>query len=160
MAIYDIESLVFDIDATLRANINTEINAINTEKADGITIDDITTNAFAVQSLDENIDNFPNFVFTEVQETPAIPIGPQTGMEFRILTLVIASGTENELQSSRRMFRYGRALKQCIEKHWASSNKLGTKVKIEQIPPQDYLSLNASKKFKTVGLLISGSFVS
>lgn len=156
---YDLEALVFDIDAMLRTKLNAEIILINTEKADAYSIDQITANAFAVQSLDDNIDNYPNFVFTMLDNIQALGIGPKSEKAFDVLVLVIASGTENELQSSRRMFRYGRALEQCFEKNWATTSTLPIKLKVGQIPPQDYIGLNSTKKFKTVGISISGSFV-
>ena len=157
--IYDIETLVYDFDAMLRASLNTEIDAINTEKNDDFSIDQITTNAFAVQSLDDVIDNYPNFVFTMINDIQAEGIGPKTSTAFHVLVLIVASGTANETQSSRRMFRYGRALKQCFENNWDSTAKLPIKLKVEQIPPQDYIDMNATKKFKTVGISISGGFV-
>lgn len=156
---YDIESLIYDFDTMLRANLNTEIDAINTEKNDSFAIDPITTNAFAVQSLDDVIDNYKNFVFTMLNEIQTDGIGPRTATTFHILVLIVASGTSNETQSSRRMFRYGRALKQCFENNWASTAQLPIKLKIDQIPPQDYMDMNATQKFKTVGVSISGGFV-
>lgn len=156
---YDLETLLFDdILPMLKANLNTEIALINTEKNDNFVIEAITDNAFAAQSLDDNIDNFKNFVFLMLDDIQAEGRGPATSTAFRVHVMIVSSGSSNQKESSRRMFRYLRALKQCFEKNWDTTSKLRIKLHVEQIPPQD-LPENKTEKFKTVGLVISGSFV-
>lgn len=154
---YDIETLLIEIDTMLKANLNTEIEAVSNDKADGLSLPLIGENAYAIQSLDDKVQNYDNYVFTQVTDIKTIGTGPNTSEDYTIGVWIVAGGTANQLQQSQRMFRYLRALKRTFEKYWDKTSSLKIKLKIESIPPQDVINLNTSKYFRVVGVQITGA---
>lgn len=154
---YDVEELLSEIETMLKANLNNEINAVSSEKGDGLSLDEIGENAYAIQSLDDKVQNYDNYVFMQVTDIRTLGIGPNSSEDYVIGVWIVAGGKANQLQQSNRMFRYLRALKRTFEKYWDKTSSLKIKLKVEAIPPQDVININTSKYFKVVGVQITGA---
>ncbi len=156
MAIYDLEALMYEVEAFLKLRLNTEISAISTEKNDGLSLATIGSNAYAVQSLDDKIMNYSEFVFIQCMDIKTVGQGPATSKDYSITALIVSASKQNQLNQVKRMFRYGRAMERVFEKYWDSTNSQKIKFKIESIPPQDYTDLNQTKSYRVAGVVLSG----
>lgn len=154
---YTFEDLVFDIEGMLKAKLNEEIQIVIMERQDNIELPKIDPDAFFVQSMDDRVANYPDYVFIELIDIISNGLGPATSKEFQILVMICASVTNN-LNQVRMMFRYLQALEQTFHKYWSSSTSLPIKLKIQSVPPQDYLNLNTTKAFKTASVIINGGW--
>lgn len=153
---YDLESLLYDIETMLKAKLDTEIDAVETEKNDGLLLPNIGQNAYAVQTLDNQTMNYEQFVFLGVTDIRTNGNGPGTSKDYGVVVMIVSGGKPNQLQNIKRMFRYGRALETVFEKNWDRIGSHRIKFKIESIPPQDYQNLNGTKMFQAVGVVLSG----
>lgn len=153
---YDLETLMYEMKDFVKERLNTEIQNINAEKSDGIEAAEIVENAYAVQSLDNKIMNFENFVLIQTMSVEAQGSGPATLKSYSIMVMIVAGGLENNLHSMRHMFRYGRALESIFNKYWDRSNSHKIKLKVQAFPPLDYTDLNQTKRYRAVGLVLTG----
>lgn len=154
---YTFEDLVFDVEAMLKAKLNDEIQLVIADRNDNIELPKIDPDAFFVQSMDDRVANYPDYVFIELIDIQSNGLGPMTSKDFQILVMICAS-TFNNTQQVRMMFRYLQALEQVFHKYWSSSTSLPIKLKIQSLPPQDYLNLNTTKAFKTAAVIINGGW--
>lgn len=157
MARYDIETLLYEIKDFVSNNLNTKLQAITTEKGDSVTIPDIPAAAYAVQSVDDKIMNFPSWVLIETFDIRTVGTGPSTSKDYAILVMVVVGGTQNQGDQVRKVLRYGRALEEIFEQNYDKVSSLKLKLKVESIPPQDYTNLNGTKRFRTIGVILSGT---
>lgn len=153
---YDIEALMFELQDMLKLKLNPMITQIATEKNDGISPRLIGANAWAVQSLDEKVMNYDDYVFLLCEQMDADGRGPVTAEKYTI-SVVIVSAQVNSENHVNKMFRYLKALKQTIEKNWDSFNSNKIKFSIQQYPPQDLPALNSTKQSKAVAIQLTGS---
>lgn len=126
--IYDKEDLLFDVVSKFTNNLNTEITAINTEKADSITLDTLETNAFFVQSAGEERFNYSPYIFfyMATPETESIDSSSMDLMSIRVLVLFEDEAIA-DYNLIRKLLRYQRALKQTAENNFeisAGSNRM------------------------------------
>lgn len=153
---YDLENVLFDVSELIKSKFNTEIGLVNTEKSDEITLNDIPDSAYFIASMDDKVANKKDFVFIDYDELQPVGLGPATSESFAIIILIV-SVQINKIESVKRMLRYGRALKQVVQKNWRSlPSEIGT-VKVESIPIQDIFLLNSTAQHKTIGLRIRGA---
>ncbi len=154
---YDLEDLLFDLEKDLKAKLNTYIKAVFAEKADGLTFSEIPETAFVTQSLDTAIMNNKIFCFIQCSEIATLSNGPYAAKTYKIIVLIVVSGTQNQMKMVNRMLRYGRALEDTIEKGWESIGRQPVKFTLTSIPPADYQNMNSTQDFRVVGVEINAT---
>lgn len=153
---YDLEDMLFEVADMLKSNLNTEIQLITTEKDDGIELRTIADNAYAIQSMDDKVMNYADFVFMDIEALESEGLGPETSEKFGMLVLLVTSQI-NDKNQVRKVLRYGKALKRTFEKNWKSATSRGIKLQIQSIPTQDLQLLNSTKQYKTAGVIVTGA---
>lgn len=153
---YDLEAVLLDIETLLKSRLDAEIDIVEADKNDGLVVAGIGQNAYAIQTMDNVIMNYEQFVFIGVTDIRTNSNGPGTAKDYGIVCMIVSGGKQNQLQNIKRMFRYGRALEQTFQKNWDRISSHRIKFKIESIPPQDYQNLNGTKMYQAVGVVLSG----
>lgn len=154
--IYDLEDMLFEIADMLKLNLNTQIAAVNAEKDDGIVCEEITENAYAIQSMDDKVMNYSPYVYMNIEALEPEGLGPDTSEAFGILILIVSSAI-NDKNQVKKVFRYAKALKRTFQLNWNKSTSGGIKLKVQTIPTQDLSLLNTTKQFKTSGVIVTGA---
>jgi len=159
--IYDIESLLADVEAFLKADLNDVIDTINAEEADGIDLKNIDNEAYFLQELNSKVANWNPIVLYGCSNLETVPNGPEAASVISIEILIIfEDSNSNEVTSSSMMpklaFRYTRALKEVVKNNWTQRTEAG-KLYMEDLLPIPYTKLNSSKKSRATGIKITTS---
>lgn len=156
MAKYDIESLLLDIETLLKNNLNNKITAINSEKNDSIVLAQIDSNAYFMQSLDGPEVNYNPFIFYGIEAISDEATGANfsfTPMRLSIAVALVMEDSGLDVNISRRMFRYQRAIKEIFEEGFDSIPE-GIKLTVQSQVPIELSLLNDSYKHKAIGVTI------
>lgn len=148
----DLENILDDIETLLKAQYNTKLTAIDTEKADGITLAPVATGAYFMQTLNNTVANFNPFIFYGVEQIePRDGIGPATASRYLFnIVLALADGG-NDPDYARRLFRYSRALQEVFEENFAKISH-SSKFRIETLEPVPLKLINSSQPYRAVGV--------
>lgn len=153
---YDLETFVKDIETVLKADLNTYIIAINTEKADW-NLSLIDAKAYIFQSLDDKVINFSPCVFYYVDDIVSTGIGPATMEEISVEIVVILSDTKDG-KTYFRLLRYLRALKELFN---AKFNAIQShkKIKIDSLVPIQFALQNSSNFVHAIGIKVTTEII-
>lgn len=155
--VYDIESLLQDIEDILKADLNTAIGDINGEEADGIDLKTIDSNAYFLQELSSKTANFNPFLLYGCSEMETIQNGPEAAARIMIEIIIIFEDTNgNEANIPKLAFRYNRALRDVMRNNWQQKTDAG-KLYMEDLLPIPYTKLNSSNKSRATGIKITTS---
>jgi hypothetical protein len=153
----DTESLLFALKDCLQTNLNTKIAAIALEKADGLTLASVPTEAWFCQSLKwSHAAAHDIFVFFGVDDPQVEGIGPYTlEKESMFFTIVMKDTAENETYI-KKLFRYRRAIKEVFEENF-SKNPIGGRLIITSLAPISFGMEGMKDTFKAVGVNIEAT---
>ena len=162
MSKYDIENLLSDIETTLKADLNTQIAAVEAEKVaagNGIPngLPDVSAEAFFEQTWEDKILNYSPAIFFGIEDIRAQGLGPATAETYTIFVEVVVSEASNDRFGAKRIHRYARAIKETIQ------NKFGdfpytSNLTIETVRPTSFLrEMNSSEMVKVGGVSITTS---
>lgn len=152
---YDSEQFYKDIETVLKANLNTQLSAIDTEKGD-FTLAPVDTDAYIFQTMNETVANYNPFLFFGESEAVAEGIGPHTKEELTCMVLIVLE-VRNDATSGFRLQRYRRALKKVFENNWNSVNK-HVKLTVKSISPEPFGQTNSGDLVVAIGVTVEGSF--
>lgn len=115
----DVEVIVNSFETYMKANLNTYISAINTEKSDSITLATVSASAFFFQSMNDRAANYDPYVSWGVSQAGSVSEGAGVlrALSFYVILVVSDRGEEPEL--GRKMLRYSRALEDLFSRGWA-----------------------------------------
>jgi hypothetical protein len=149
MATYDEESLLVDIETLLKNNLNTRITALNTEKADSITLAQVDSNAYFMDMDDRHANYSPVVIYT----ISGIDTESIASSSLRTITINIAIiiNDNGDLDIVKRMMRYGRALREVFEMNFKYIRAVSD-FKISSLPVLSFQLRNTSERYKIVGL--------
>ena len=150
---YDIESLCDDIKTILTTNLNTKLTAINNEKADSITLATIDASAYAFQSMNGATMNFDPFIFYGVQDIQGEGGYGQTPMQVEVAVILCLSDQGQDIDITKRVLRYGRALKEVFEEHFGDTEN-SAKLSVQSQVPIDIKLLNSSNPHRAIGVTL------
>ena len=153
---YDLENLMRDVKAIMVDNLNTKINAINSEKSDSTTLLTVDNNAYFLQELDSATINYNPFVFYTCEEIDGSGFGPNTPQEFLINCILILADQSAYSDIPTRMFRYLRAFKEIFEENFSIKSNSNF-ISINQITPIPLTGLNEQQEFRATGIQIRTS---
>lgn len=160
MRTYDIEDLVADIEAFVKAYLPAEIAAVEAEAvAKGHPPTDI---------IPVPLDAYYRFGWTDqvlnssvgLIITPTIiraeSVGPATQVTLEVDIAVCLSGLQNDTLANQKALRYAKALKQACENNWGKIRRGIVREKLETIGPVDLkVNGNSSEPFKAAGVLLT-----
>lgn len=153
MSKYDIESFIDDLSTYLKANLTTQITAINTEKGDSaLTVPD--SSSYAIQTINDKIINYDPFVLIGVDDISAVSITGATAKEYKVILAIIFEDGQNDDSGFRRVWRYQRALEETINPGFNKVNK-HVKIKIDSLTPVDVTLASRSAPSRATGVLLS-----
>jgi hypothetical protein len=147
----DIETVLDDIETFLKANLNTQIAALNTEKADSITLDTVASDAYILQSLNNTVTNFNPWVFYGIETTKSDGKGPSTAVTYVINVIIALTDNGNDTNIGRRMLRYSRVLKDLFETNWRIISDRLT-FTVESLEPISFKLQNNTASYMAVGV--------
>lgn len=153
---YDLESLLRDVETILKDELNAKITAINTEKADDLSIDPIDAGAYFVQTLNDRAANCDPFVLLGVEDLQAEGTGPDTIEKPKISIVIVKADDGQDMNITYRMLRYQRALRETIEEHW-SGNTDGAKLQVSSLVPVQFAMFNTDDNYRAIGVLIDAA---
>lgn len=146
----DIEQVVDDLQAFLDAKLNTELLAIDAEKADGIVLKPVDTKAYFPHSFDSRATNYDPFITLRVGNIESQAIGPATADTLPIAVLLILSD-QNADNPFKRLLRYQRAIKTLVLRHFAKISG-SDKFKVVSLVVVPLQLLDSSDTFKMIGV--------
>jgi len=150
------ESLII---AYVKTQLDKRILLINDEKNDDIKLPEIPTNKYFSTWTEQVNNERNNFIYYNIVEVNTEGIGPATKQEF-LMQIVVMSLEDINTHSQiwrRKMYRYGRVIKECIEKKSKDDGRL-TPLEITTIIPQQMRINENSPLYKIGGVELKGAF--
>jgi hypothetical protein len=128
----DFESIALEVIAAVKANLNTKIAAINTEKGDDVTLADVDAGAYVYQRFGQEIANYDPFIEINVGSDFGETAGAESSERIRVLVDLVTSdrgyaGSEKVL---KLLARYRRALREVLADQFQSVRGL----KVSSLP--------------------------
>ena len=122
---YDEELMIKDIETTFKANLNAEIDCINTEKGavigNDLFIPHIANEDYIFETLDSRVNNHKGFfIIYGIVDTPIREQSVNNFIEDLTVTFQVGTFDNGEKERSNTLYkllRYRRALKQVIMKN-------------------------------------------
>jgi hypothetical protein len=118
---YDEELMIKDVEALFKAQLPTEITAINTEKADALVLSNIPDDKYIFETLDSRILNYRGFfIMYGLRDSPVRESNTESFLEDVEITFQIATfdrGEKERKNTLYKLLRYRRALKAVILKN-------------------------------------------
>lgn len=162
MAKYDLESLLNDIEATLKAKLNTRIGVVEAEKTGlgspvGLPLVD-DPNGFFKQTWDDRILNQNPAVFYGIQTIDAAgSIESATAQYVTIFVEIVLTDGRNDKNTVTRLLRYTRAVREIFEEAFAILDA-GSAIKIETVAPVSFrLDTDTSEEVLIGGITIKAA---
>jgi len=149
----DPESYLLAIETFLKANLNTEITDLNTEKNDAIVLKSISTDAYFLQTLNDKVANYNPYILIGLDDIQSVGIGPATGKKMIFSIVIIIQDSIEDLLIGRRMLRYGRVLEDLLNR---SFNKIicHATFTIQSLVPIAITSVNTNDPYRAVGVQV------
>lgn len=147
---YDLEDILADLKAVLVANLNTKLTAITAIKGDSISLPSVDSEAYLLQTLNEKVVQYNPFILYGVSDIRTEGTGPHTLENFVLQIILCHCDLDQDAAMSKRMFRYGRAIKEVLQDNWHMANKIKTRV--EALPPAEFKMQNSSDSHRCVGV--------
>lgn len=154
---YDLEELCSDIAGILQSQLNAKLAAIDSDKNDGISLAQLSSDAYFFQELNNNTINYDPFLLYGVEAIQTVSQEGAAGQEATISVIVVLSDPGSDSDVPKRMFRYSRALKEIFEENY-SLFRISVKLKIQNLMPVQFNLLNSSKIYRAVGINLIASF--
>jgi hypothetical protein len=151
--LYDLEALLADVEAVLKANLPSQLTAIDSEKNDGITLKQIDNAAYFAQTLNQGVAAYdPYLAYGVIDQSPDGNYGG-TADRISIQVVIVLSDPGQDPSVLKRILRYQRALRQVFESNWEKTRK-NIKIRVEPTLPVQLTELDTSKSFRAVGVQI------
>ncbi len=149
----DVETVIKNIELTLKEKLNLKLIEITTEKNDGITLRPVDDKAYIIQSLDEFPVNFDPALFIGIESINTVGEYSATSKTIRIEVSVILSDPQDGKNFSR-LFRYQRAMEETFLESYFTIKNMREKVKVTSLEPVAFKVLNSTTEFKAIGVII------
>lgn len=153
MAKYDLEALLADVEALLKTKLNDKLDAIATDKNDGITCPHIdATLGYIQQSLDARVMNLAQFVFYGVENITTIAIKGGSANQYTLDILVLVSDDGGDKDKLKKLLRYQRALKEIFEENYGAFPS--GQMTVTSGIPQDIKLIDSSNSYRVIGIFV------
>jgi hypothetical protein len=149
---FDIETALNNVKQLLQANLNTKLAAIDAEKADGITLAQIPSGAYILQSLDQAVAaQFNPFVLYGIDKIDSNGIGPSTAKSFTVSVIIIVADPGSDPTILTRLLRYLRALEEVFEDSFGTALQREI-VTVESLEPVQFRLVNSNDDCRAIGV--------
>lgn len=150
---YRFEDFIAELDAYMKANLNSYIQQMNTDKPD-ITLLEIDSSAYFFQSMSETEAPYSAFVFYGETGTDTDTSGPDERARFTIQAAIILANTnESAGTMGKRLLRYRDCLKALFNQGWNTVNKR-VKLEVTGISPFPFAVVNTEATHMGIGVNI------
>lgn len=151
----DPEYYILGIRDFLKANLNTAITAITTEKNDALSLPLVSDDAYFVESLNEKTANYDPFVLVGFDDIGGEGCGPATTLHLVISAVIICADrmvSKDNDAIGQIMLRYLRAFTDLFNSNF---NKIfpHVKLKINSLKPIA-VTTNSNDPFRVTGVSI------
>jgi len=155
----DAEIVLDDIQTFLKANLNTQIGVINTDKGD-FTLDTVANEAYFFQTMNNRVSNFNPFVYFAVVDSAAVTDreGGHLGVNYEFVVFVVSVDNSNDATFERRMLRYGKALMQLFVEKWDKISK-PDKFEVSNVEPFPFKLQAGGSIYKAAGVNVKLAIV-
>lgn len=155
MAKYDIESFMADVEAFLKANLNTKITAINSEKNDTITLPSIPDEGYFLQTLNDTVTNYNPFIFFGVDSVETEGTGPANKDAYSVDVILCFAdqGADAPGAVAKKLYRFSRVLGDLFKENYDRIGRAG-KIKVKSLSPVSFKFLNSSDDYRAVGVTL------
>jgi len=160
MAFVDSEIIMDALETFLKANLNTQITAMNTEKGGSITLASIGNEAYFFQTLTNLIANFTEFLVFGEERIEVDQITSASGQAYRyIVSIILVDSDNNEDETiTRKLFRYRRVLVDLFNKN-ATTIVRGLKFQVTALQPTDMFRLpHSDNNHRAIAILLETNF--
>lgn len=154
--VYDLESLLTDLEALFKANLNNKIASIDNEKPNSLGLKPVVDEAYFLQTLNERAVNVDPFILYGVEDIQSTGLGPATQSSFQISVVLALADHGEEMNTTYRMFRYQRAIREVLEENWNESTN-GVKLTVTSLVPVQLSLFNSDDNYRAIGVLITAS---
>lgn len=155
--LYDLEDMLDDIEALLKANLNTKIEAITAAKSaagKSVTLPTVRDEAYFRQNWTDNILNYSPAIFYGVETIQASGSNSATVEVYKFFVEALFVDNGMDTDGERRLFRYSRAIKEVFQEKF-DALPWGTKINIETVRPISFkLDQDSSEEVKAGGVSI------
>ena len=153
---YDVESFINDIVSVVKAGLPAKITAINAEKSDANSIDDIPSAQY-YDNMGEQVINHNVFIYYTILPTePKASTGSATATEITLAFSVVFNNLNNS-GTIQKVLRYTRCLKEVVQDAF-DNNASHSNLKVTEFTPTD-IELNQGSDFKIGGIQITSTIV-
>ena len=153
MAKFDIETYLLAIETYMKANLNTHIGNLNTEKNDSITLSTVSNDAYFLQTLNDRVANFDPYILLAIDDIQGQGIGPGVVKTLVFTAVIVVADQSMDLLIGRRMLRYGRVLEDLFNDGFGKIIQ-GATFKINSLVPIAITSVNSNDPFRAIGVEI------
>ena len=152
---YKIENFIYDLEANLKANLTSYIDAINTANGDSL-LEAFADESYFIQTLDERVANYNQFIILQAGN-PALNSGLGGAVALTYpLAVYLSFDAGNSDVGAKRLFRYLDALMECVmENFWKVSSK---KFLISGVDQMALIDIDKSKRVVATGITLEVSF--
>lgn len=120
---YDIETFIDELVVYLKANLNTNITAMNTAKGDSL-LSAIDSDAYFINTFHDSMQAYDDFIFIQELSDAVQGNGPETLDVYTYEVLIISSiRAEAKGLMSQRNYRYRKVLEATLKAGWNEINK-------------------------------------
>ncbi len=157
---YDGEDILDDVIAMVQAGIEAKLIEIENQKISkgkGIEggLPPPALAAYFRQTWSDKILNYSPAIFYGIQEVLADGVGPVTMEKFKIFVEVILVDSGMDTNTSNRILRYSRALREVLQERFDAVADTG-RIKIETVSPVSFkLEVDSSEELKVGGVSLT-----
>lgn len=151
MSKLDLECWVDNIEAFLKAHLNSKLVQIDTEKNSGWTTEPVSDEAYIFQSLDNLVVNFDPMLFYGISSVTGESIESANGKIVTVEVTVIKYDNEDK-NIGKKLLRYQRALEEIFQENYIKINSVRQKTKVSSLQPVSFELQNSSDRFKAIGI--------
>ena len=155
MARWDIEGVLDALETYLKANLNTKITAINTEKGDSL-LSQVSTSAYNKQVLNEySVNHDPFLILGVIDNISVVGEGPVSIQTFNIDVIIFFS-EQSASNTYKLIWRYQRALRETIQDGYNDIFRQ-VKFKLSGLTPTTIAIKNDSQEHVGIGVSLTVS---
>lgn len=155
----DEETFLDDVVTLMKAELSTFIAEVNNEKNDGINCPTVADKRF-YESLNDEVFNFPAFIYYGIKGISAQTIGPATSAEITLFFdfLHLDDGTSQIASHKirKKVMRCGKAMRLLIQKNFRKI-RYADDLEILTMSPQNFKNIESKQNYKLGGIELKGT---
>jgi hypothetical protein len=147
----DPETYLVRIADFMKANLNTQIAAMNTEKNDSIVLNTVNTDGYAIQSMNEAIMNYDPYILVGLDDIQSRGIGPAVAKTLVFQVIIVVADAASDLNMGLRMLRYMRVMEDFFCQNFNSIFP-SAKFKVNSLVPVGPITWNSNDPYRATGV--------